>query len=58
MQEVEECEKKVVSHFNKKLRLTEEEKSVYEKARICHICGGYVEQRGKVGDHWRIHKHF
>ena len=53
--EVKYCKKVMKKHFNKPLRMTEENEQEFEKATTCHICDKkYTENDIRVRDHCHI----
>ena len=55
LEEVKYCKKVMKKHFNKPLRMTEENEQEFEKAKECHICDKkYTEKDIRVRDHCHI----
>ena len=55
LEEVKYCKKVMKKHFNKPLRMTEENEQEFEKATTCHICDKkYTEKDIRVRDHCHI----
>ena len=55
LEEVKYCKKVMKKHFNKPLRMTEENEQEFKKATTCHICDKkYTEKDIRVRDHCHI----
>ena len=55
LEEVKYCKKVMKKHFNKPLRMTEENEQEFEKATTCHICDKkYTDKDIRVRDHCHI----
>ena len=55
LEEVKYCKKVMKKHFNKPLRMTEENQQEFKKATTCHICDKeYTEKDIRVRDHCHI----
>lgn len=55
LEEKKWCRKAIKKHFNKPLKMTDEEEENFKKADECHICNKqYVEKHIKVIDHCHV----
>ena len=55
LEEVKYCKRVMKKHFNKPLRMTEENEQEFKKATTCHICDKkYTEKDIRVRDHCHI----
>ena len=55
LEEVEYCKKMVKRHFNKNLKMTDEDMDDFMRSNKCYICNGkYVEGEKPMKDHCRI----
>ena len=55
LEEVEYCKKMVKKHFNKNLKMTDEDMDDFNRSNKCYICNEkYVEGVKPIKDHYRI----
>ena len=55
LEEVEYCKKMVKRHFNKNLKMTDEDMDDFSRSNKCYICNEkYVEGVKPIKDHCRI----
>ena len=55
LEEVNWCKSKMKKHFNKPLKMTDEDEDAFQKAIKCHICDiKYTEKEIRVRDHCHI----